>query len=206
MIGWKLLVTFAATTFLLNLTPGPAVMHAIGQAMTNGWLRAQAGVFGILAGNLVYCAASALGLSAILFASPTAFDIVKYAGTAYLAWLALKILLSRGGAQALVQGRRESAAALFGRGALLALSNPKSMLFFCAILPTFAGNAHDIPKTIAWLGATALAIEYPVLLAYSVTASFARRWTSRPGFARGLSRVSGLMLLGAAVLVARTPM
>ncbi|WP_323123473.1 LysE family translocator [Burkholderia alba] len=202
-MSWKLLASFAVMTFFLNLMPGPAVMQVVGQAMTNGWARAQAGIVGILAGNLLYCAVSALGLSAILFASPQLFAVVKYAGTAYLAWLAVKILFGRRGAAEIAAGQREPARRLFARGALLALSNPKSMLFFCAILPTFAGGTQHVTHAIALLGATAILIEYPVLLGYSMVASFASRLTDRPGFTRTVSYISGLMLLSAAIFVAR---
>ncbi|MCO8320331.1 LysE family translocator [Burkholderia multivorans] len=201
---WKLLLTFGLTTFTLNLIPGPAVMQVVGHSVSNGWLRAQASVFGILTGNFVYCAASALGLTAILLASHTVFNIIKYAGTAYLAWIALMLLMSKPSPVHQMREQHEAPAKLFVRSALLALSNPKSMLFFCAILPTFASDATSAPWTILLLGAVALGIEYCVLSTYCVGASVAGRSVHSLRFASATKYASGLMLLFAAIVVART--
>ncbi|WP_071769724.1 LysE family translocator [Burkholderia ubonensis] len=203
-MDWKLLLTFSLTTFTLNMVPGPAVMQIVGHSITNGWLRAQASVLGILAGNFVYCAASALGLTATLLASHIVFNIIKYAGTAYLAWIALMLLFSKPKSPDQLHAEQASPLKLFTRSALLALSNPKSILFFCAILPTFTGDAPNIPRTILLLGAVALGIEYFVLSGYCFGASIARRSTNSARFALVTKYASGLMLLFAAIAVART--
>ena len=88
----RLLFIFAITEFLLCLTPGPAVLLVISQAVKNGFQSSLKGAAGILAGNGIYFVLSALGLGALLMSSATLFQIIKWVGAAYLVFSGLRML------------------------------------------------------------------------------------------------------------------
>jgi len=198
------LVAFATTTLLLDMTPGPAVLRVIGDSLASGWRPAQASILGILAGNAMYCALSVLGLGALLLAAPAVFEVVKWCGVAYLAWLGLKsVRASFGGAGLAVRPALAARpAALFRQSFLVQSANPKSVLYFCALLPNFAGEAEGAAARIAILGLVSMVIEYPVLLAYSLLGARARGWLAGPRGRRALDALAGTALLGAAATVA----
>jgi threonine/homoserine/homoserine lactone efflux protein len=90
----KLLTIFAITEFFLSLTPGPAVLLVISQGMKNGFKSSIRGAIGILTGNAIYFGLSALGLGALLLASATLFQVIKWIGAAYLIFIGLKMLIA----------------------------------------------------------------------------------------------------------------
>ena len=200
------LVTFVTMNTLLNVTPGPAVLQVVGHSMANGWRPAQASILGILAANAAYTLCSALGVGAVILAAPRLFDAVKYAGTAYLAWLGISALRGAGGLGVVEVGPGPLArpAAMFRQSFLLQSTNPKSLLFFFAMLPVFAGAAEGAPARIVLLGVFSLVLEDPVLLAYSLLASRVRVWLLGGRSRVLLQAASGLALLAAAGLVTAT--
>lgn len=202
----SLLLAFIGTNFLLNITPGPAVLQVVGHSVGNGWRRTQASILGILAANAMYCMMSALGLSALILAAPAMFDIIKWCGTAYLVWIGLRMLISSLQAGAMDIGTHKPAplSALFKQSFVLQGANPKSVLFFCAMLPAFAGDADGAPQRILLLGMCAIILEYPVLLAYSLLGARMSAVSNSIAARRVLQAGSGLALMGAAAMVART--
>ena len=199
------LIAFATTTTIMNVTPGPAVMQVIGHSLGNGWRASQASIAGILAANALYCALSVLGLGAVILAAPSAFEAMKWCGVAYLGWLGLKALraaLGPGSPQA-PPALRARPLALFRQSFVLQGANPGAVLYFCTLLPVFAGDVEGAPLRIAVLGAVATLLEYPVLLGYALLASHARRWFGGHGARRALDALSGSALLLAASSVAR---
>jgi len=203
-LGAASLVAFATTTFVMNITPGPAVMQVVGHSMSNGWRASQASILGIFAANALYCALSVLGLGAIILAAPSLFEVITWCSVAYLAWLGLTALRSAARAGALRQAPALEAGplALFRQSFVLQGGNPKSVLYFCTLLPAFAGDAAGAPLRSAVLGLIATLMEYPVLLGYSLLASQASRWFSGTGKPRVLDGLSGCALLAAAGSVA----
>ena len=91
----KLLFVFAITEFLLCLTPGTAVLLVISQSVRGGFKSSLRGTAGILAGNAIYFALSAIGLGALLMSSATLFQVIKWVGVAYLVFVGLKMLLAK---------------------------------------------------------------------------------------------------------------
>jgi homoserine/homoserine lactone efflux protein len=127
----KLLLVFAITELLLSLTPGPAVLLIISQGMSVGFRSSLTGILGILAGNVVYFSLSALGLGALLQASATLFQIIRWLGIAYLILLGARMLLRRRTEKESVSRRAESKGSLqlFSQGVATQLSNPKAIVF-----------------------------------------------------------------------------
>lgn len=137
---WAAFLAFVLTSVLMDLTPGPAVLKVVGDGMRHGFKPAQASIAGILAANAMYCALSALGLSALLTAFPVLFEFIKWAGVAYLVWIGLQSLRHAwtGEAVRATVSPRGTPRALFRSSFVLQGANPKSYLYFAAILPAFA--------------------------------------------------------------------
>jgi len=199
------LIAFATTTTVMNLTPGPAVMQVIGHSLGNGWRASQASILGIFAANALYCALSVLGLGAVILAAPSVFEAIKWCGALYLGWLGLGALRAACSPRSPIQppALRARPLALFRQSFVLQGANPGAVLYFCTLLPVFAGDVEGAPVRIAVLGLVATLLEYPVLLGYALLASHARRWFSGPAARRGLDALSGSALLLAAGSVAR---
>jgi len=131
------LAVFMAAVLALNLTPGPDMLFCFATGVSRGRAAGAVAAIGVGAGTLVHTCAAALGLAGLLLASPLAFDIVRYAGAAYLVWLAWKTLrVAPLGAPDAAPAPR-SLWRVFGNGAVTNVLNPKVALFFLAFLPQF---------------------------------------------------------------------
>lgn len=155
MLGIHHFGVFLASCLLLNLTPGPDTLYILGRTIAQGRAAGVASALGISAGCLVHTFAAALGLSAVLAASATAFTAVKFAGAAYLIYLGARMLLARPTTAAADPAEFPPATflAIFRQGVLTNILNPKVALFFIAFLPQFiAADAPSKPAAFIALG------------------------------------------------------
>ena len=131
------LLVFGAAALALIVVPGPAVLYIVSQSLDRGRLAGFVSALGIAVGALVHVAAAAIGLSSLLVSSATAFNVVKYAGAAYLIGMGLWTIVRRrdAGPQAAPSERRLRRR--FGQGVIVNMLNPKTALFFFAFLPQF---------------------------------------------------------------------
>ena len=196
----RILLLFALTEFLVALTPGPAVFLVVSQGMKDGFRPSIRGILGIETANVIYFALSALGLGAILTASAVLFEVIKYFGAAYLVFIGIKMLASKGemsGASRCVEPSTRPTE-LFWRGFVTQLSNPKAIVYFTALLPQFVATSGHVFEQFLILGIVSIAVEGPVLLAYGWAAErggrlIPDRFSSLP------DRIAGLFLIGAGV-------
>ncbi|TAK45966.1 MAG: LysE family translocator [Betaproteobacteria bacterium] len=155
MFGTHDLLLFIASGLLLNATPGPDTLYIVGRSSTQGWRAGATAALGIGTGTLVHILAAALGLSAILAASATAFTVVKIAGAAYLVYVGISLLrlpATRQEATAITTPAA-SLRTVFVQGFLTNVLNPKVALFFLAFLPQFvAPEAASKPLAFLFLG------------------------------------------------------
>lgn len=138
MFGIHDLTLFIISGLLLNIMPGPDSLLIMTRSATQGWRAGVAAAMGIGTGTMVHVLAAAVGLSAILATSATAFMVVKYIGAAYILYMAIGLLLSK---------RKDAAAAvavpplpyrkIFLQGLLTNVLNPKVAIFFLAFVPQF---------------------------------------------------------------------
>ncbi|MEA3142401.1 MAG: hypothetical protein QOK23_4570 [Gammaproteobacteria bacterium] len=156
MIGTHDLWLFVLSGLLLNITPGPDTLYIVGRSSTQGWRAGAVAALGIGAGTLVHICAAALGLSAILAASATAFTAVKLIGAAYLLYVGVSLIRSAGRAQSssvTVVPKPASIRGIFLQGFFTNVLNPKVALFFVAFLPQFVGaDASSKPLAFLFLG------------------------------------------------------
>ena len=156
MLGIHDFGLFILSGLLLNVTPGPDTAYIVGRSVQMGWRGGAAAALGISTGCLAHVFAAAVGLSAVLAASATAFSVVKWLGAAYLAYIGIRMLLTR--QRSSTQGTSVAGTAfplrtVFLQGALTNVLNPKVALFFLAFLPQFvAADAAEKPLAFLLLG------------------------------------------------------
>jgi threonine/homoserine/homoserine lactone efflux protein len=195
---WSTLAVFSAAALLLLVIPGPAVLYIVAQSVSRGRVAGLVSMLGIQVGGLVHVAAAALGLSALVVHSAVAFNVVKYAGAAYLVFLGVRRLVGRdGSAQDGVPPERRLRS-LFAQGIVVNVLNPKTALFFFAFLPQFVDVARgDVAFQILVLGLVFIGLAILSDGAYAIAAGSAAGWLSaRRGFSRAERYVSGTVLVG----------
>lgn len=202
-MSWYGIVSFCAVYFAAVATPGPGVAAVIARSLARGHNGAAAFVAGFVVGDLLWFSAAAFGLSALAHSVPGVFVVVKYAGVAYLLFLAAKLWLSPATPAAEPDSTFEQTRWHAFVGSLaLTLGNPKPMLFFLALLPTVVPLQRLDAAGFAEI-ALAIAVILPlVLTGYVIAASRARRWFRSPKATRLLNRGSGTLMAAAAVAVA----
>jgi threonine/homoserine/homoserine lactone efflux protein len=131
------LLVFGAAALALIVVPGPAVLYIVSQSIDRGRLAGFVSALGIAVGALVHVCAAAVGLSSILVSSATAFNVVKYAGAAYLVCMGLWTILRRRDDQPASAPSERRLRRRFGQGVIVNVLNPKTALFFFAFLPQF---------------------------------------------------------------------
>ncbi|MCX7027406.1 MAG: LysE family translocator [Spirochaetes bacterium] len=133
--------TFLFSGILLNITPGADTMYILGRSIAQGKKAGVVSVLGISTGSLVHTCLAALGLSAVLRSSPLAFNLVKYAGAAYLGYLGARMLISKStdpiAAATADTSKAKKLAKIYRQGFITNLLNPKVALFFLSFLPQF---------------------------------------------------------------------
>jgi threonine/homoserine/homoserine lactone efflux protein len=183
--------------------PGPAVLYIVAQAVDQGRLAGIVSMLGIHTGTLVHVAAAAIGLSALLVSSATAFSVVKYAGAAYLVFLGVRRLLGRddGASSRAVKAPLRR---LYARGVVVNVLNPKTALFFFAFHPQFVDvDAGHVGLQIALLGCLFVGLGFLSDGTYAVLAgTFAERMRGTARVARAQRYVSGSIFVGLGVATA----
>lgn len=176
------LAAFALASFVLIVIPGPAVLFAISRALAYGRRAALTTVVGGAAGSLTAATAVAVGIGAIVQTSAVVYTVIKLAGAAYLIYLGVQAIRHR---RALREAFEAQAAAIGGgrtlaQGFIVGVTNPKTVVFFAAILPQFvdpsAGNA-SIQMVV--LGAMFAAIALAMDSVWGVAAGSVRSWFAR---------------------------
>ncbi|QLP98409.1 MAG: LysE family translocator [Rhodoblastus sp.] len=174
---------FRATAFLIVATPGAGAIYTLAAGLSQG---PRAGVWAAFASTLgvvPHVAAALTGLAALLHASALAFDILKWAGVAYLLWMAWGMFNDSGGLRLAADAPRKSAARVLSDRLALNLLNPKLSIFFVAFLPQFvrADAAAPLRDMIA-ISAAFMALTFAVFAGYGVAAGvLRRRVVERPG-------------------------
>lgn len=203
------ILAFAAVAFIGIATPGPTVLLALTNGSRYGVRRALPGMAGAMLSDFVLIGAVALGLGALLAASEFWFSVVKWVGVAYLTYLGVMLLRSKGSLdQSLGEASTGSGApsAIFAKSFLVAVTNPKGYLFFSAFLPQFIAPGAPQTAQYATLAVVFASIDFLVMSGYAALGSQAIKYLKKSG-ALWLDRICGgalLTLAGTLALYRRT--
>jgi threonine/homoserine/homoserine lactone efflux protein len=199
-MSWATWGFFVVTELVLCLTPGPAVLFVLSQALRRGGRHSLWANLGILSGNAFYFLLSAVGLGAVLLAAHGLFTLVKWCGAAYLIYLGLRLILAPGHPPPADRSAGVGTGlGVLRQGFVLQAANPKALLFFAALLPQFIDPSGNVPFQVAILAVSSTAVEFLVLAGYGLAAGRLAGWARRPGVARATDRVAGSLLVGAGV-------
>ncbi len=198
---------FLAACVLLVLTPGPNLLYLISRTLCQGRGAGLISLAGTTSGFVVHIVAASLGISAVLVAVPVLFDAVRFAGAAYLLWLAFDSVRSRGTGLFTPRSLEpEPPAKLFRTGLLTSILNPKVALFYLALFPQFIVPEHGyVLLQSLVLGATQVAIAIVGDTLFVLAAARISRWlTARPLWMAVQRWVQGGVFAAIAVKLALT--
>lgn len=203
LISGSTLLAYVGLVLAIAIAPGPNVLFVMTQS---AWRGPQAGLFaaaGVESANLVYVLCSAAGLASLIAASGTMFEVIKWAGAAYLLWLGFKAIRSsfrQDASPSLALG--EASARAYRDGLMVGAGNPKTILFFLALFPQFIDPARTIWLQSLVLGALAVFIDFLIQLLYIAIGGALSRALSRGPVKRWFERGIGGAFLGLATAAA----
>lgn len=202
---WQVWLLFVLTEAVLSMTPGPAVLYVVSQAIRRGAQKSVWASGGILTANAMYFGLSATSLGAVIVASYKLFFLIKWIGAAYLVYLGVASFFGSTAIIALPEptGESRSGPRILRDGFLLQAANPKALLFFTAILPQFIDARHNVVFQVLVLGISSIVVEFVILFSYGQLAGRALSAARNPRFEKLTNRVAGSLLIGAGVGLAR---
>ncbi|MFE2262874.1 LysE family translocator [Streptomyces griseosporeus] len=194
-------LAFLLTTLIVVVTPGTGVVHTLAAGLAHGRRAGVVAAFACTLGIVPHVLATVSGLAALLNASATAFQVLKYAGVAYLLHMAWATLRDKEALTVDASGGPGPAGRVIVRGVLVNLLNPKLTIFFVAFLPQFVdpGEPHALPRMLA-LSGVFMAATFVVFAGYGILAAAVRgHITSRPRVMTWLRRgfAGSFLALGA---------
>lgn len=203
MLDHRLFMVFLAAACILAITPGPGIFYVLTRTLAGGTRDGISSSFGTFLGGSAHVVAAALGLSAILATSATAFLVVKYAGAIYLVWIGIRMIRTRNAELDHAQTAANSIH-VFRQGVLTELLNPKTALFFLSFLPQFVSQARGhIEFQLLVLGTISVVLNTAVdLVVVMFAVPFGRFLGTNTRFRRNQRLASGVGMIGLGAFVA----
>ncbi len=199
-IEWWL--TYLLTTSILSLSPGSGAINTMSTGISHGYRGAVASIAGLQVGLSLHIVLVGVGLGALFSQSVLAFEILKWAGAAYLVWLGIQQWRSSGaidlGAVAKAMPRRK----LFRRAVLVNLTNPKSIIFLAALFPQFIIPHQPQAMQYLVLGVTTVVVDIIVMIGYATLATRIAVWIKGPHQMKLLNRTFGGLFMAVGALLA----
>lgn len=200
------LLAFALAMVLLAASPGPGFLMVVARALSGGLAAGLAAIAGLVLGDLVFLVLAILGLGALAAVMGEFFLAVKILGAAYLIWLGVKTWCSRANLPEMDRPETPTAKVPHHRsvalGFFVTLGNPKAILFYGALLPTFIDVAALTAADVGVLAVVVTLVLFAVLGIYACLAARAGRLLKSPRALTWLNRATGGLLVGAGVAVA----
>ncbi|WP_158867597.1 LysE family translocator [Leifsonia sp. AG29] len=207
MVPAESLLAFALASLALIVVPGPSVLFVIGRSLALGRLGGLLSVVGNAIGMLPLIAAVAIGIGAVVAQSLVLFTIIKFAGAAYLVYLGIQAIRHRRHTAVTHEAvLYRSPWRILGEGFIVGLTNPKSLVFFVAVLPQFVDyHAGSIPLQLLELGLVFLALALISDSVWALVAGTAREWFGRsPKRVERLGATGGALMIGLGGVLALT--
>ena len=193
---------YFVTCFAVTVTPGPTMLLALANGTSRNWRITVMGILGAALSDLLLIGGVAAGLGAVLSASEALFSIVKWVGVLYLAWLAVQLWFQQPAElKTNIHGPSSTASKAFFRSLLVALSNPKGLLFFSAFLPQFINTAEPQAFQYIILAVLTAVQDIIVMACYATGGAQAARFLTVKGL-RKLNRACASALLSLALFLA----
>ena len=203
------LAVFSLAYALAVASPGPGVAAVVARSLARGTRGAPAFIAGFVIGDLVWFTVAVSGLAALAQTASVVFVAIKYAGAAYLAYLAWRMWSAPATGTSLaddqpIEAVSQRPSRLFAGSLALTLGNPKTMVFFLALLPTVVELDRLTAAGFAEIAAIIVIVLPTVLGAYVLAAARARRMLQNPRALQIVNRTGASAMAGAAIAVARS--
>lgn len=200
-------IAYFLIVFLATVTPGPNSVLAIHHGLNHGIAKSIYSAVGNLLGNLLLAFVSILGLSAVLIASGIVFTVIKWIGIIYLLFIGLKLLVepvktesfNAKEAQPRVTRKKEK---LFFDGFLIAVGNPKGILFFTALFPQFISIKTATTKEFVIVFTTLALIAFGCYMLYAVLGEKMNSLFKKPLFRKVFNKITGAIFIGTGLAIA----
>lgn len=199
---YQMTAAFAAAFFVLALSPGPGLAAILSRSLGSGLPAGLAVTTGLVIGDAIFLGIAMIGLSAIANTMGPMFQVVKYAGAAYLVWLGIQAIRA---ATKPVEIQAIPSAPLLkdvGLGLVVTLGNPKPILFYGALLPNFLDLSSVTSGDFTILMAVVVAVSFVVYSGYMLVIERARRLLNSTRAVKRLNQATGVMLIGSGLAVA----
>lgn len=193
------LITYTAALSVAVATPGPGIAAVVGRALGSGLRGALPMIPGLVMGDFCYLIAAAFGMTAVARSFGDVFVVVRYAGAAYLLYMAYKMWTKPTTAEVIAERTKDSALRTFLSTFLLTIGNPKVIVFYLALLPTIIDLSSMTVRDFIPIALVTLVVLLVVPLAYALAASKARALFRSPGAVKAIDRTAGAVMAGAAV-------
>lgn len=191
------LTAFLLTAVVLAVTPGPGIAYVVARTVAGGRGEGLASCFGTGIGGMVHVVAAALGLSLLVAQSAVAFNVVKFAGVAYLFYLGLRMLLQKKQEVAIGPAPSHGMRRALLEGVVVEAFNIKTALFFLAFLPQFVSPERPLIPQLVLLGSICVALNTLVdIVAVFAADRMLKSGVGRASRARLMTRASGVTMLG----------
>lgn len=193
---WDSYFAFVLAAGALALVPGPTVTVIIANSLKHGPRAGLGNVFGTQIGVVIWLIIAAIGLGAAIRVMGVWFDLLRYAGAAYLVWMGLKLFRSKGDLAVATERARPNGSFIL-QGLVVILSNPKMLVLFGALIPPFIPQGGDVMHYTIMLGVTFGVIAAAGDTVYALLAGQAGAWLSQKRI-RAIEIISGTCLVGGA--------
>jgi len=201
--SWLMYLTLV---LVATSTPGPAVLFIMTNSTLHGWRKASFAALGNIVGLFCLGIIAVSGLGAILNTSVIIFNVIKYAGAAYLIYLGLKLIFQKGSDFAAINNRLSStdvsSIKIFYQALGVALGNPKAIVFLTALFPQFININEALIPQFSILIVTLMLFSFSFLMLYALLAHKAKTWLTNANRLKALNRTSGSIFIGFGVLLA----
>lgn len=200
----EMMLAFAGAFIVLAASPGPALVATLSRTLGGGYPSGLAVTSGLVMGDAVFLAIAMIGLSAIASAMGPLFQVIKYASALYLIWLGVQAFRAARAQLSIEATQTRGLSGDLWLGLAVYLGNPKPIIFYGALLPTFLDMSRISLLDFGVLMAVVAVVSFVVYGTYMVIAHRAGRMLVSSSIARRLDQVMGVMLLGSGLLVAST--
>jgi homoserine/homoserine lactone efflux protein len=204
-VQFSLWLALAGAGALISFTPGAGAINTMSNSLTSGFRRSIWGILGQQAALVVHVVIVALGVGVLVASSPVAFNVIRYAGAAYLVYLGIRQFLSKPelDKEQAAALRNEPAWSMFRRGLWVNLLNPKAIVFFLAFMPQFIRPEQPLLPQYVMLTATVVVIDILVMwFFFALAAKSFQRFTHNARGQKILNRIFGVLFVAVGVLLA----
>lgn len=196
---------YLLTSIILSLSPGSGAINTMTTAISHGYRGASASIAGLQTGLGIHIVLVGVGLGTLFSRSVIAFEVLKWAGAAYLIWLGIQQWRAAGAIDLNTMANSQSRSRLFKWAVFVNLTNPKSIVFLAALFPQFIMPQEPQLMQYVVLGITTIVVDVIVMIGYATLATRIAGWIKGPKQMKALNKVFGslFMLIGALLASAR---